>query len=95
MKKSMVLFLTTALLVIVASANSASADDKIITGPTSSPSANKIAPSGPKVENLSNSECKTLGGSIKDSTICNSKVACTTVDQNGYSHTVCISEEKK
>jgi hypothetical protein len=44
---------------------------------------------------LSNAECKTLGGSIKDSTICNSKVACTTVDQNGSSHTVCISEEKK
>jgi len=95
MKKSTAISIAIALFVIVASANSALAEDKIITGPAS-PTSNQIAPStGNKVEHLSNTECTTLGGKVATSTVCNSKVACSTTDQNGAIHTVCIAEEKK
>jgi hypothetical protein len=41
---------------------------------------------------LSKGECTKLGGTIKTSDICNSGSYCSTTDQNGKAHRVCINK---
>jgi len=93
MKKSTAIFIATALFVVVASANSTSAVEKIITGPTSS-SGNKIAPStGNKVEHLTYQECEGLGGKVEDAEPNSGCIGtCHVVDQAGVSHLACVDQ---
>ena len=44
---------------------------------------------------LTKDECKRLGGTVIDGeSLCNSGTVCSTTDQNGKSHSVCISVAK-
>jgi len=85
-----------ALIVSGASAISALAEEKII-GPTSSPSANKIAPSGPTIEKLTTKECEGLGGKaelVGPGSDWNCTSICHVVDQFGVVRSTCIDEVK-
>lgn len=44
---------------------------------------------------LTEGECTKLGGSVNSSGTCNSGSMCTTTDENGNSHRVCISKARK
>jgi hypothetical protein len=92
--KSVFIPLAVVSILSLVCANSVSAEDKI-TAPAQSPSANKIAPSGPKVEHLSDVECHGLGGEVRTSSLPNCGFECVTVDQAGVMRRACIDEIKE
>lgn len=51
-------------------------------------------PSGVKTSPLSKDECRKFGGLVEVATICKSGSMCTTIDENGKSHRLCISAAK-
>jgi hypothetical protein len=44
---------------------------------------------------LTEGECTKFGGTVSSNVTCKSGSMCTTVDENGASHRVCISAAKK
>ncbi len=58
--------------------------------PVSTPPKTNTKPSA-----LTEGECNSLGGKVGSSATCNSGSMCTTTDENGNSHRVCISARKQ
>jgi hypothetical protein len=56
------------------------------------PGGNAAAPTRAKSVPLSAGECKNLGGKTLRDPACTSMIKCTTVDQYGKAHSVCVNE---
>jgi hypothetical protein len=90
--KSVFIPLAVVSILSLVCANSVSAEDKI-TAPAQSPSANKIAPSGPKIEKLTSQECEGLGGKVvKVETPLFCANMCEVADAAGVVRSTCIDE---
>lgn len=59
--------------------------------PGTRPPVKPVGTLPPKAVPLSVLDCAKLGGGLVRASVCNSKTACHTKDQNGQSHYVCVT----
>jgi hypothetical protein len=90
MKKIIGRSIATAITLLALAAVPAFAVVKNAPAPVSTPTK-----ANSKSTALTKTECGDLGGSVSSSATCNSGSMCTTTDENGNSHHVCISARKK
>ena len=82
-----------AMFLAFALVSNASAPSSVLAAPKRNPTANAPTKINKAVP-LTNGECTKLGGSISENVTCNSGSMCTTTDESGNSHHVCISARK-